>query len=92
MTVKSGIVRKLGVHTKGYHLVVLYREGVVNTYRVHRLVALAFISNPENKSDVNHIDGVKSNNSVSNLEWNTREENVRHSIDVLGETRMLGKF
>jgi hypothetical protein len=53
-------------------------------YKVHRLVALAFLPNTEEKEQVNHIDGVKSNNSLSNLEWSTRSENMVHSRDVLG--------
>lgn len=92
ITVKSGRVLRPGVHTGGYHQVGLCREGVVKTYSVHRLVALAFISNIDKKSDVNHIDGVKTNNSLSNLEWCTRSENIRHSVDVLGNTLMLGKL
>jgi hypothetical protein len=52
------------------------------TYMAHRLVALTYIPNPENKPQVNHIDGVKTNNKLFNLEWNTQSENIKHSFDI----------
>lgn len=51
-------------------------------YRMHILVASAFIPNPENKPHVNHKDGVRNNNKLSNLEWVTRAENMQHAYDT----------
>lgn len=61
----------------GYLLVNLYKDGKQYTRKIHRLVAFAFIDNPEGKKEVNHIDYQRDNNCVSNLEWVTRKENVK---------------
>ena len=62
----------------GYYKVSLTNEHCKKGFNVHRLVALAFIPNPENKSDVNHEDKNKLNNNISNLTWMTRKENNQH--------------
>lgn len=68
------------VSNAGYNRVTLRRHDKRYRRAVHRLVAEAFIPNPKNKSQVNHIDGDKLNNHVNNLEWVTSYENVKHSI------------
>jgi len=69
----------------GYYHVNLSKENQVKTYLVHRLVALAFIPNPSDKPQVNHIDGNKLNNLVENLEWVTQSENMQHAKGLLFE-------
>ena len=69
-----------GVVGGGYLQVWLYRDGEKQGALVHRLVAKAFIPNPENKPDVNHKDGVKANCRKGNLKWETKKENNDHAM------------
>ena len=64
---------------RGYLHVTFTRDGKRYDYRVHRLVAITYLDNHENKEQVNHIDGDKLNNYLSNLEWVTPEENIEHA-------------
>jgi hypothetical protein len=66
--------------SKGYYQICLHGENCKKEFRVHRLVAEAFIKNIENKPCVNHKDGNRKNNNVSNLEWVTYSENTKDGI------------
>lgn len=65
----------------GYHKLTLCDNGSKNQKLVHRIIAETFIPNPGNKSEVNHINGIRTDNRVVNLEWATRKENAQHSYD-----------
>ena len=71
---------KHSINEKGYHKVLLQKEGKKYKTGVHRLVAKAFIPNPNNYKEVNHIDENKDNNYYKNLEWCNREQNIAHSV------------
>ncbi|AIW03217.1 HNH homing endonuclease [Bacillus phage Mater] len=77
---------------KGYLRVCLTLDGAKKQYFIHKLVALAFIPNPENKPQVNHIKGLeKDNNRVDNLEWATRSENMQHAYETGLEVAKQGE-
>lgn len=79
-SLKTGTERFInGEVIKGYKRVSLRNQNGVKRFQVHRLVAQIFIPNPENKSQVNHIDGNKLNNHIDNLEWCTPLENTNHA-------------
>lgn len=72
-------IMKKSLKTNGYEIVRLSKRGVKTTFMVHRLVAKAFIDNPSDYLEINHIDGNKTNNSVENLEWCSRSQNELHA-------------
>lgn len=104
----TGKVRSFRRCAKGRELTPWYaKNGYCQVYfvvdnkriakKVHRLVAQAFIENPESKPEVNHVDGRKENNHVSNLEWSTRQENMNHArktglLDDNGENSKNAKL
>ena len=75
----------------GYLQVSLYKNGKMKQKFIHRLVAEAFIPNPENLPQINHIDEVKTNNELSNLEWCTREYNNNYGTRIERFTQALSK-
>lgn len=85
----KGRIRKQEITNTGYNRVNLRDCGRDNNVSVHRLVAEAFITNTESKPTVNHIDGNKLNNNVSNLEWSTLSEQMIHAVknNLIGECK-----
>lgn len=78
----KGKLLKPTMRKSGYYYVSLSRNSDCPKFDVHRLVAQAFVDNPYNHPVVNHLDGCKTNNAASNLEWTTHTENIRHAFKM----------
>ena len=76
----KGRILRMGV-SGAYPMVVLYKNGIAEGKTVHRLVAEAFIENPEGKAETNHKNADPFDNRVENLEWCTRAENMQHAVN-----------
>lgn len=87
----KGRVLKQRINCSGYSEVGLRRNGNRATLAIHKLVAQAFISNPNNKPTVNHLNGIKTDNNISNLEWATYSENLSHAYKAGLRTPVLIK-
>jgi hypothetical protein len=88
----KGRIRKQIMGTMGYYMLHLNKDVHYKSCFVHRLVAEAFIPNPENKPEVNHIDSVRHHNNVNNLEWVTHSENMKHSYNKGINTEGITKY
>lgn len=89
--VNGNIMKQIESH-KGYYEVSFTVKGHRKKFKVHRLVAMAFIPNNCNKPLINHKDGNKKNNNIDNLEWVTHSENVKHAYDNGFKGKMCGEL
>lgn len=88
---KNKRIRKPYKRNDGYMDIALHKNGASYTHKVHRLVAEAFIPNPDKKLRVNHINGIKDCNRAENLEWVTDEENVKHAL-ITGLAKHISNY
>lgn len=98
-SMKKGNIKKLKGNNaaKGYLQVCIWNNNKAKFVYVHRLVAQTFIPNPDSKPEVNHKNGIKTDNRLENLEWNTSKENINHAhklglSNAIGENHGMAKL
>lgn len=79
---KTGRIRRASINNGKYRRLGLTKNGIAQNFFVHRLVAEHFIPNPNDLPQVNHIDGIKTNNNVKNLEWVSNSQNMNHAYGL----------
>ena len=92
LNTKTNRILKYVIDSSGYYQVNLYNKGKSKKFLIHRLVAIYFIPNLENKPQVNHINGIKTDNRIENLEWNTSKENINHALKLSNNQRKNSKI
>jgi hypothetical protein len=82
MILKNEKILKFTIDKSGYYRLGLTKDNMQKNFLVHRLVCIAFLPNPQKKETVNHINGIKTDNRLLNLEWATHSENQKHSHQI----------
>ena len=89
--IKTGKLLKITKDSRNYYRVRLHSDGMDKTIRIHRLVGIHFLSNPDNFEEINHIDENKQNNRVDNLEWCSRKYNVNFGSRTVRQAQNVSK-
>lgn len=75
-------IKRISNHNAGYHVINLFKDGICYPHLLHVLIAKYFIPNPNNYPEVNHKNGIKTDNDINNLEWATYSMNIKHAYDM----------